>query len=42
MQVPEKPTWKSPRKRLFQDTVASTQASPTKVRKVISQDHAYT
>ena len=42
MQVPEKPTWKSPRKRLFQDAVASTQASPTKVRKVISQDHAYT
>ena len=41
MQVPEKPTQKSPRKHLFQDAAVSTQASPTKVRKVISQDHAY-
>ena len=42
MQVSEKPTRKSPRKRLSQTAVTNIKLSPSKVRKVIIQDHAYT
>ena len=42
MQVSEKPTRKSPRKCSSQTVVTNIKSSPSKVRKVIIQDHAYT
>ena len=42
MQVSEKPTRKSPRKRSSQTAVTNIKSSPSIVRKVIIQDHAYT
>ena len=42
MQVSEKPTRKSPRKRSSQTAVTNIKPSPSKVRKVIIQDHTYT
>ena len=42
MQVSEKLTRKSPRKHSSQTAVTNIKLSPSKVRKVIIQDHAYT
>ena len=42
MQVSEKPTRKSPRKCSSQTAVTNIKSSPSKVRKVIIQDHTYT
>ena len=42
MQVSEKPTRKSPRKRSSQTAVTNIKSSPSKVRKVIIQEHTYT
>ena len=40
MQVSEKPTRKSPRNHSSQTAVTNIKSSPSKVRKVIIQDHA--
>ena len=42
MQVSEKLTRKSPRKHSSQTAVTNIKSSPSKVRKVIIQDHTYT